>query len=77
MNDDDYPRTASLTPKLAILPNVNPAIKQNTPIVPATSFSSSSSFGFKAGVEETIMLNDAMYLFVSVVTQGSMRLTHL
>jgi hypothetical protein len=63
-----YPRTASFTPKLAMLPSVRPAIKQKTPMVPATSFSSSSSLWFRAGVEETIILNEAMYLNISTTS---------
>lgn len=66
-----YPRTASPTPKLAILPSVNPAIKQKTPMVPATSFSSSSNTGLRAGVDETIMLNEAMYLFISLIMEDA------
>jgi hypothetical protein len=63
-----YPLTALFAPKLAILPMVNPAIKQKTPIVPATSFSLSSIRGLRAGVEETMILSEPIYLFYQLMT---------
>jgi hypothetical protein len=46
-------------------------------MVPATSFSSSSSLGFRAGVEETIILIEAMYLYISVTLGQYEGCTHL
>jgi hypothetical protein len=37
-------------------------------MVPATSFSSSSNLGLRAGVDETIILNEAMYLYISTTS---------
>jgi len=35
-------------------------------MVPATSFSSSSNLELRAGVDDTIILNEAMYLYISI-----------